>query len=159
MIFNLMKPVPVDEPTMYLYGHEATADETADVTINGVGYVGKVLPKLPEWDKEQYPYAYLTEAMGWALIASSKPLLCQTSTSYNYNYGLKTGEKTSIIKDRFYYDRDKEHYDFYNSFSEPIEAEANAWTHDCDAFWANTNIYAEDGTLFLSASEPIPIYE
>lgn len=39
MIFNLMKPVPVqDEPTLYSYN-------------------GTVLPPLPEWDKTAYPYA------------------------------------------------------------------------------------------------------
>ena len=37
MIFTLMKPVPVQTATMYSYN-------------------GTVLPALPEWDKEAYPY-------------------------------------------------------------------------------------------------------
>ena len=47
------------EPIGFLYGRVAKDGETPTHTINGVGYVGAVLPKVPEWDKKKYPHAYI----------------------------------------------------------------------------------------------------
>lgn len=64
MIFNLMKPVPVqDEPTMYSYN-------------------GTILPPLPEWDKTAYPYAQIRSRV---LYLSSSPITYNTST-WKYTY-------------------------------------------------------------------------
>lgn len=71
-----------DTPTMYLYGREATADETANVIIDGVGYVGAVLPKLPEWDKTIYPYAVM---VGNYFYALSVPVTCKKLMPYVTN--------------------------------------------------------------------------
>jgi hypothetical protein len=66
MIFNLMKPVPVqDEPTMYSYN-------------------GTVLPKLPEWDKTAYPYAVLDGNLDF--YASSAPVTANIGLADTVTY-------------------------------------------------------------------------
>ena len=57
---------PHREPVAFLYGHVAKEGETPTHTINGVGYVGVVAPKLPDLpDKyKEYTCAYVTKAGG-----------------------------------------------------------------------------------------------
>lgn len=127
------------EPVAYLYG-------------------GVRLPPLPEWDKEAAPYAF---------IDTSDPT--STSTTGG-NYAIYMHSKASVVGS-----------DNWLKFSKPVY-QALKWTgwgvvkkltntnaikvkpdYDGDSYlhiiWTNHDIYNEDGTLHLAASEPIPIYE
>lgn len=51
---------PHREPVAFLYGHVAKEGETPTHTINGVGYVGVIAPKLPvEWNTDERPYGLI----------------------------------------------------------------------------------------------------
>jgi hypothetical protein len=140
MIFNLMKPVPVQTATMYLYGHEA--DKT--VTYNGVE-----LPELPEWDKVSYPYAvivYKTEP-NYSVYFSKTPFYwdmyvtnwhADGTESIAYDYDTET--ETWVYKTT---------YETYTQF-----------TSSTKLLWSNRDIAKKsDGTLVLSASDPVTTYE
>lgn len=170
MIFNLMKPVPVqDEPTMYSYN-------------------GTVLPKLPEWDKTAYPYACITyiptggqtsfKKGAVTFVATDKPVFAGALVenfdgTYNIlfakspvarfrgigcdengDYGAKIVEWECEVLDTVTTTKDAigDADYFVHGFSPKMEGEYVLWT--------NHDIYTSDtGERYLTASEPVPIYE
>lgn len=117
-----------------------TTYENADVTINGVGYVGTILPSLPNYDKETYPYAMLSQ-LGGFYVSSNK-------ITYG-GVGIKSMKvtapymQTTIGNDGHF--RGWEQHDTGTSvFGKPT--------------WSNHDILNEDGTVYFSASnEPLPV--
>ena len=111
-------------------------------------YNGTVLPKLPERDKEKYPYAYVVHGSSvYKVRYCSVPLVAlnlsqilsntfETLGEYEIDYTLENGEWVD------------ENY-----------------AGGCSAVWSNTDIYYDDslsdvgGTLAMAASDPVPVYE
>lgn len=136
MIFNLMKPVPVqdvelDEPTATMYS-----------------YNGTVLPALPEWDKTAYPYAVIYYYPGiygfgdyYNLIISSMPASStdMENTAFD-NDGTWIVYKTT-------------------SKDKPWELSEQSSVPYKNLKWANYDVYKGDGSLVLNASEPAPYYD
>ena len=131
-------PIPIyNEPVNYLY--------------NGVK-----LPKLPEWDKEAYPYAVITRNL---LSNSIYNLWLLSSTETTEN---SSGEGQL-------------RHHAGNPYSQiTITNDTSAWsawnTRDGDGvitlsktlnalIWANFDVLDLDDAVFLAASEPIPINE
>ena len=90
--------------------------------------------------------------MGDALIISTKPLVAK---DYAIGDILHPAEKTEVVVfscSRFYPD---------NGYHESrrCEVDAGGYIYDAYLFWSSVDVYYEDGTLALSASEPIPVYE
>lgn len=139
MIFNLMKPVPVAEPTMYLYGHEA--DKT-------VSYNGVVLPELPVWDKTAYPYAeilpspyqnrYMLYIENVKATADGSTLTWTGLIRTSYVCALGDTEWTLEMEA-------KEWGDYFGSYSSIV--------------WCNYEMLNKDGSVYLSASDPVTTYE
>lgn len=106
-------------------------------------YNGVILPALPEWDREMYPYAFI----GHNFIMT--PIL-YVASEITHGY---------------------DDYDYWVAYGVRIatyDGTANAWTESDGAEsyqnvsridWANFDVLNEDGSVYLSASEPIPIYE
>ena len=117
-----------------------TTYTNADVTINGVGYVGAVLPKLPEWDKTAYPYAQIR---GRKLYLSSSPITYNTST-WKYTYS------TPCLLANFTYSADA------ICWGELTENETQPTGYD-STYWSNHNILDENGNADIEASVPVPI--
>lgn len=161
MIFNLMKPVPVDEPTMYLYGHEAKADETPTAYIGDVGYVGAVgLPPLPEWDKDTYPYVHLWLALAplpssYCVEFSTTPVYAEDRPSLNNHQLLYTSKGRAIRYELYiHYENDWGHRREYSY--EPATSSAEC---GYSVVWSNHDIYYTNGSLLISGTEPIPLGE
>lgn len=138
---------PPDEPIeadYYLYG---TPNESGNVAIaDGDGYVlynGAVLPKLPEWDKSKYPYAYITNLENpkrFFAMFESEPL---TASSNGYVSNL-----------------------FPNATEYNCEYIDGKWVNYSGSFlihklvWSNTDVYHNEeagGGLCIPASAPIPL--
>lgn len=105
-------------------------------------YNGTVLPGLPEWDRESYPYAgifLMGDGSTYRLYCSASPMYGGASINY-------------IRQPAIYYICDG------NSWGEPTE---QTTTVQSPAIWANHDVtYTEGGdSVYLSASDPIPIYE
>ena len=100
-------------------------------------YNGVVLPKLPEWDREKYPYAVIgyCNTHGYVFSRSSNPW---TANEYG-----------NIFPTRFstYYASDDKW------------ATTNGALEFITPIWTNTDILNEDGSVYLAASDPIPVYE
>lgn len=112
-------------------------------------YNGVRLPKLPEWDREMYPYAVIKHHMtGERLLCAKNPIVEVLADN---------GESTGIV------------YVAGDCIYATCKTNSNSWgdfNADSDVsltvnppFWTNTDIYLNDGTLYLAASEPVPVYE
>ena len=132
---------PGKEPVAYLY--------------NGVR-----LPKLPEWDKSKYPYAFIRNV--------------PSGTDYNELYVFKTEPawfKPSIIVSAYGVEDGNTHLEAvdypygaeadwgYVTLSEKTSNGYLASGNFEGIFWANYDILNEDGTIYLAASDPVPVYE
>lgn len=118
----------------------------------GYSYNGTVLPKLPEWDKETYPYA--------AIVAMN---------ATDYPYALYCAKQAFVIADgKLNFATADIHtplrYEYYINSSEWTGGE-NIFVQtglgvDGTAVWSNHDLLdKKDGTIILAASEPVPIYE
>lgn len=122
---------PKKEPVAYLY--------------NGVR-----LPKLPEWDKEAYPYAVIDWYEGGFGVAFWRLYLFPVNLSGNGDSAILPGGIT---------------YCWYNYKTE----EDTAWEYTASAtpnnetvfvpIWTNTDILNEDRAVYLAKSDPVPVYE
>ena len=112
--------------------------ETGESTM--YSYNGCVLPPLPEYDREKYPYAVIDQ-IGYFIVMSEKGI---------YTPGIMMDEvscpspymKTSI--------------DTYGNFTEWKEYDTDA-TLMCPIYWSNHDVAQTDGTVYLSASDPVPV--
>ena len=141
------KPLPLakKEPIAYLY--------------NGVR-----LPKLPEWDREVYPYAYIQTAYGDTYLFVSDVSL--ELRSYNPAYGYAFTHMNGTTYGDFNFVR-YELNDSGDAWGDKYEAE-NVYfapgSYDKGAVWCNTDLYRYDkdtgeATLVQTASEPVPVYK
>lgn len=125
------KPLPLStkrEPVAYLY--------------NGVR-----LPKLPEWDREMYPFAALN------FIYSGENLLgaflyCLPSVEYDVANGNRTIKLGGSLEWRI------SSSDLQWS---AVDASSEVLITALD--WADFDILNVDGSVYLAASNPIPVYE
>lgn len=161
---------PQREPIGYLYGHVAKEGETPTHTINGVDYVGVVLPKLPEYDEEAYQYEVIARPMP---LNKNYLLLISPSVSYYFTDEGQGGYK--LAGDTLYYtypakmgyDAETETIYFYpedgaewrfNSIVEDGSSFLNSGAIDVTV-WGNFDVLNEDGEVRRAGTDPIPIYE
>lgn len=148
MIFNLMKPVPVQTATMYSYN-------------------GTVLPALPVWDKETYPYAVMFCATTDNIVGGSyygRLYLCANPVTVSEGKLAITGECL-----RYLSASTEELLSYMEMLTGGSVSEANKWEYaDTQAdttlsilsyCWCNHDIVNADGTLYYESSEPVPVYE
>ena len=118
-------------------------------------YNGVELPKLPEWDKEKYPYAFIYEgANNYQLRAYSRNDQ-YTDLSWNSGFGTYTyfGAMTPNSYDGI-------------GFSTTPSGNAEQWEGGSPAYgrvlcsailWANFDVKKSASELHLPASEPVPV--
>lgn len=107
-------------------------------------YNGVRLPKLPEWDKAKYPYAFIETTFGfYYLRVLANPLTPDGNSFRMTPPGLVAGAKIDIAD-----------YELigWDEWSEVTEITR-------DPLWSNFDVLNEDGTVYLAASEPVPVYE
>ena len=157
----------------WLTGRMIAGQRSRNTTPIAYLYNGVQLPALPEWDKETYPYAYI----------------CHTSILGNYKYTLTPSQKMFVAHDPAYSEDDwsllshgnyltataKETDTVWSSFEEHIPnnvvgtVEVNGETvpyskricnYDSDyVFWSNHSFNGPNGAEWITASDPVPVYE
>ena len=123
-------------------------------------YNGTVLPALPEWDKEKYPYAVLIDPTEtyYELYCSAEPI------TYNPNSAISAFTvsapyimcDTETLNEEGVYVRNEAFSEFGNekTTSKVLSKILNK------ILWSNHDVIkTTDSTVYLSASEPIPVYE
>lgn len=124
----------------------------------GYSFNGTVLPPLPEWDREKYPYAYIGKPIyrmldlqfpeyEYFLISADTPAYYAESVQIQwlaYNepwelkiYGTKAGSPWTLLTTQ--------------------TSGSNRWWIAED-IWTNTDVLTEEGEVYLAASEPVPFY-
>lgn len=134
---------------------------------NGMlAYTGVKLPPLPEWDKEKYPYAIIDDWTGFAYEDSPEAcyaLVCHSNPPY-YNDEKGKVDAVGPCSTLCY------RIDFDEVLAEKYGHPFGEWYFDFEdeggmnnifesPIWTNTDVLNEDGSVYLAASEPIPVYE
>lgn len=128
-------------------------------TLVGYSYNGVVLPALPEWDKETYPYAVISEL---GLLPGYYNLHVLGKDSYYFNSGGRYFGGSDEIKPVPGYQCTSNIYPFDEWKELLFMDNANACAYENKTIitvWSNFDMLNEDGTIFMAASEPIPVYE
>lgn len=102
------------------------------------------LPPLPEWDKEAYPYAFIfVDMYGWTTFKA-------TNVRPYYN-----GNTMSVLR----YDSLKN--DIVNGGWRQAYTVMTGQNHTSHIlpFWTNFDLLAEDGSVYMQGTAPIPVYE
>ena len=119
-------------------------------------YNGVRLPKLPEWDRGVYPYAVIWQhasSKSYHLTCSSVPDIVYGADEYYLPSADGEPMEAYRIAD------DSWEYWYKTTTSTDITNQiANALTKR-PLVWANYEISREDDTVYLAASEPVPVYE
>lgn len=142
--------------------------ETPTHTIDGVGYVGTILPNIDEmWtDKETYPHALVAKS-GFP-IDGADVFACMSSSCYavygenvTYLRYTESGNAKSFIVVNNQEVADEYGLPFgewHELGTEPFEKDDGNGLSSYYV-WTSHDIFTTDGTLCLKATEPIPIYE
>lgn len=116
-------------------------------------YNGIVLPELPEWDRESYPYCFIREVN--ASNATIYRLYAFASTDDFCVDDLVGGV---AFKDGVACLYSAINVDGTNVWSEPTERTDIGYIGVYLVIvWTNTPIPDENGSVYLAASEPIPL--
>lgn len=129
-------------------------------------YNGVRLPALPEWDKEKYPYAVIDE---WESTFNGHAGKIYFLSFYTEKIVWKRESNKWYMPGKLvvYATTDSAKIaEYFDSFA-PGEVGFNMWgiaEEDdgiaCDkVIWTSTDLVFDDGTLYLAASEPVPVYE
>ena len=148
-----IEPDVPSEPVAYLYGHVAKEGETPTHTIDGVGYVGAVLPKLPEWDTVAYPYAVIGYFIASVchLYYAAEPFTTDSLGRIAENSILNGGGNISQYKYTIGDSAWSEEGAYKSTGIEPL------WANF--ALYYGSKHYEYPNGLCIAASDPIPIYE
>lgn len=105
-------------------------------------YNGIELPQLPEWDKTAYPYAFM-----YKIIGTHYGFVVSDTTTYYKEGSVYVGNTMAcaVTPDSF--------------VSPTADNELTGFEKYGSVFWSNHDILNSDGTLYLAASEPVPIVQ
>lgn len=105
-------------------------------------YNGVRLPKLPEWDRGVYPYAVIDVVNSTTCLNLYALLPTVNGNQYVF------ADKCAVI----YYTLKGDTWEYFDSLT------ISQASFD-DMIWASHDIINADGTTYLAASEPTPVYE
>lgn len=152
---------PQREPVAFLYGHVAKEGETPTHTINGVGYVGAVLPNIGSiYTREvrnNFPYAFIyyhTEGSSFYVLRchSEEPGVASKSNHTFIPYDTNNkGQFMSTV-----WGEGKT-----NSFGDPIGFTGALLSVTEGIIWTNFDLRyrGTNEVYFPKSPDPIPIYE
>jgi hypothetical protein len=119
-------------------------------------YNGIELPALPEYDSETYPYvALISTLQDYYLLCSKLPFVYKI---INGQGAIRNPSETTTTAYRYYISKN-----FGGDWSDDSpdggthNFNPNAGMTDC--VWANYNVLNLDGTIYLAASDPVPVVE
>ena len=159
-----LPPIKTAEPVGYLYGHVAKEGETPTHTINGVDYVGAVLPDIytvytPELQKT-HPYVGIYCCGNYF---NQYSLLALPQDAY-YDYDLAGDDSAFMFEGKPAYDSDIMIGETEWPQMELIRGGKSVGQIPVNQsgyrlIWTNFDVLNEDGSVHTATIDPIPIYE
>ena len=156
------EPVPVTQrnPSAMLLGFQvgqAIRRMRGKKKLVAYLYNGVELPPLPEWDKEAYPYALMTiHGTGYAIITTSQRLYKRIASD-GKPYVVS---KEQFLAQRYYHHPNVGGWSHEATYSEYVPSLGYYHLGHNSPFWVNFDILSvEDNSVWLAASDPIPVYE
>ena len=142
-------------------------------------YNGLRLPKLPEWDKETYPYAYIYSTTSWSSttvkLCCYQELFTAILPEWSGGWELLAGGNTKLESKITYKTEDglsDEEWSELSATSLNINLgsvevngelkpyRARVCTYPSDMIeWSNHSFYVENGEEWIVAADPVPVYE
>ena len=115
-------------------------------------YNGVRLPKLPEWDKGAYPYALISDrySLEPTLVLTSAPLSTPVEATFGQNF-VKVANECQYMR----YILENNAWVIYTA---PTTLTGASEGYD-DLVWSSYDIPNVDNSVYLAASEPVPVYE
>ena len=117
-------------------------------------YDGVRLPKLPEWNKEAYPYGWIFSLTGSSFgfhLCSERPYIYAETGYMRGPSGALTDMGWLCNSNRM-----------TKWIAESTNGNGRTSTGEDDMvvpLWTNFDLLDDNGDLFLAASEPVPVYE
>lgn len=123
--------------------------------IDGYKYGVTRLPKLPEWDKEAYPYAAICKMSGssyWLYVSEEKLRVNLVSSREWWGGGVGV---------KYQYFKTESPYTVWEpGTTNTIPSSGNlGWLSNAMPVWSNYDVSNHDKTVYLEASAPVPIYD
>ena len=115
-------------------------------------YNGVVLPKLPEWDRSVYPYAFIfvgSVLRRLTVLPEARHLTIPEGSETAFI----TAEEGMSYMSASYYEGSAAWGQFTTYTAEETKLLSNS------PHWANYDIKNPDETVYLEASNPVPVYE
>lgn len=115
-------------------------------------------------DKETYPFACVCRSRsngnaGTSVLFSSAPFTVEVRLSYGSvddYFGVVLGNTDSTAIKQYYNPKGTDEWSPLENDFEPHIGNAIG---EQVIHWANADVYAEDGSVFMTATEPVPVYE
>lgn len=124
-------------------------------------YNGVRLPKLPEWDRETYPYAVIWHTLvgAYILFASKTPCVGTGNT-----HSMSGTAEITTTSAGLYFTKSYNEADWGGGDEETVSYTLGIANKDgtgaYSILWADYDIVGADGSAVLvSAADPIPVYE
>lgn len=138
-------------------------------------YNGVILPKLPEWDRSVYPYyIVLPSISGSTFDPQTKTFLYLSTSKFSRKVFVRESSFFGEYNDYWFYaetDGDAVYYTYQPSIetgwtrneyrdTEFLAGETAFNYSNADVCLANFDVKNyDDGTVYLPAAEPVPVYE
>lgn len=139
-----------------LVKHDVHVVSKESVEPIAYSYNGTVLPPLPNWDKTAYPYVYMqttgSTETPYMLFVYSRPF----DTYKTSNERIYVSGTFSVARIWYNYNGDGE-WGGYKEHIDHNDSSLFSSMNLASLVWSNTDVPAKDGTIYLSASEPIPV--
>lgn len=127
-------------------------------------YNGVILPALPEWDREKYPYAVITQCLAenadWDYRVTYYPYPAVLKLLWG-SYGLCMEEKSTHPV--YYIDRGEDDWEYSESNSNinvNIVADISLPEGSYKLIWSNVDLYVENSkNPVFTTYDPDPVYE
>ena len=148
-------PVPVEDTFTKGYHAGAALRRKRRLPVAYL-YNGVRLPKLPEWDKTAYPYAYIVQATGlgktsYTLCVCASMIAEHQEGTENWGLFATNVMKTKAIK------TDATEWPVLTFYR---EARFKLCNYPSDyVFWCNHSFDGPNGEEWITASDPVPVYE
>lgn len=124
-------------------------------------YNGTVLPQLPEWDKEKYPYAIIFGNAGsvsnrYELLCISAPFSAPSGDDLKFSASVDGYEYTCLDTDGSWTDHGEAVWDTGGITGDNVFLAIIVSTNPF--VWTNTDILDDAGNVVYAASTPVIVF-